>query len=85
MVYGAGGASTEGFPVRNHPLFWYTDGSGGRYGHDAGLLRDGGSAVAVSHMVPSPQPSAVWGALYGPRPGDLQGSLHPRLPKFSRF
>ena len=31
-------------------------------------------AVAVSHMVPFPQRAAVWGALYGPLPGYLQGS-----------
>ena len=31
MVFGAGGASTEGYLVRNHPPFWYTDGSGGKY------------------------------------------------------
>ena len=74
MVFCAGGASTEGCLVRNHPLFWNTEGGGGKYGHDERLIRAGWSAVAVSHMVPFPQRAAVWGALYGPLPGEPQGS-----------
>ena len=39
MVFGAGRASTPGYLIRNHPLYWYTDGSGGKYGQDARLVR----------------------------------------------
>ena len=38
------------------------------------LIRAGWGAVAVTHSVPFPQRAAVWGALYGPLPGELQGS-----------
>ena len=58
MVFGAGGA----------------DGSGGKYCHDARLVRAGWGAVGVSCKVPFPQRAAVWGALYGLLPGELQGS-----------
>ena len=74
MVFGAGGASTAGYLIQNHPLYWYTDGSGGKYGHDARLIRAGWGAVGVSCKVPFPQRTAAWGALYGPLPGELQGS-----------
>ena len=74
MVFGAGGASTPGYLIRNHPLYWYTDGSGGKSGHDARLVRAGWSAVGVSCKVPFPQRAAAWGALCGPLPGELQGS-----------
>ena len=74
MVFGAGGASTPGYFIRNHPLYWYSDGSGGKYGHDARLVRAGWGAVGVSCKVPFPQRAAAWGALYGPLPGELQGS-----------
>ena len=74
MVFGAGGASTPGYLIRNHPLYWYTDDSGGKYGHDARLVRAGWGAVGVSCTVPFPQRAAAWGALYGPLPGELQGS-----------
>ena len=39
MVFGAGGASTPGYLIRNH-LYWYIDGSGGKYDH-ARLVRAG--------------------------------------------
>ena len=71
MVFGAGGASTL---IRNHPLYWYTDGSGGKYGQDARLVRAGWGAVGVSCKVPFPQRAAAWGASNGPLPGELQGS-----------
>ena len=38
MVFGAGGASTPGYLIRKHPLYWKTDGSGGKYGQDARLV-----------------------------------------------
>ena len=38
MVFGAGGASTPRYLIRNHPLYWYTDGSDGKYGQDARLV-----------------------------------------------
>ena len=74
MVFGAGGASTLGYLIRNHPLYWYTDGSGGKYGQDLRFVRAGWGAVGVSCKVPFPQRGATWGALYGPLPGELQGS-----------
>ena len=74
MVFGAGGASTPGYLIRNHPLYWYTDGSGGKYGHDARLIRAGCGAVGVSCKVHFPHHAAAWRALYGPLPGELQGS-----------
>ena len=74
MVFGAGGASTPGYLIRNHPLYWYTDGSGGKYGQDARLVRAGWGAVGVSCKVPFPQRAAAWGASNGPLPGELQGS-----------
>ena len=73
MVFGAGGASTPGYLIRNHPLYWCTDGSGGKYGQDARLVRAGWGAVGDSCKVPFPQRAAAWGALYGPLPGELQG------------
>ena len=73
-IFGAGGASTEGYLVRNHPPFWYTDGSGGKYAQDERLIRSGWGAESVTHMVTFQQRAAVWGALYGPLPGELQGS-----------
>ena len=74
MVFAAEGASAPGYLIRNHPLFCYTDGSRGKYGHDARLIRAGWGAVGVSCKVPFPQRAAAWGALYGPLPGELQGS-----------
>ena len=65
MVFGAGRASTPGYLIRNHPLYWYTDGSGGKYGQDARLVRADWGAVGVSCKVPFP---------HGPLLGELQGS-----------
>ena len=62
MVFGAGGASTPGYLIRNRPLYWYTDGSGGKYGQDARLVRAGWGAVGVSCKVPFLQRAAAWGA-----------------------
>ena len=62
MVFGAGGASTPAYLIRNHPLYWKTDGSSGKYGQDARLVRAGWGAVGVSCKVPFPQRAAAWGA-----------------------
>ena len=65
MVFGAGGASTLGYLIRNHPLYWYTDGSGGIYGQFLRFVRAGWGAVGVSCKVPFPQRAAAWGELQG--------------------
>ena len=41
----------EGYLVRNHAPFWYTDGSGGKYAEDERLIRAGWGAVAVTPKV----------------------------------
>ena len=79
MVFEAGGASTHGYLIRNHPPFWYADSSGGKYGHDARLVRAGWGAVGVSRKVPFPQRAAALGALCGPL---LENCRALAVPKF---
>ena len=82
MVFGAGRASTPGYLIRNHPLYWYTDGSGGKYGQDARLIRAGWGAVGVSCKVLFSQSSGL-GSFFWTAPWRVTGPLIVR--KFGPF
>ena len=60
MVFGAGGACTPGYLIRNHPLCWYTDGSGGKYGQDARLVRAGWGCSRCLVQGAFPSASSGW-------------------------